>query len=561
MGFLVLLTTQSILGQITSNSRKFSISKYYYPDINGNYTQYRAHGFAQQHTPTTKGRLFILPIIEKDEDNIEFVDKNGLTFDPEYQPTTVAKTITIPITISSELPNQYQLPAIASALGNGVSISHYVIPMAKDNNGGFYILPQAMMLKPQLENSSKAYQKRIDEQQKVIDLYKNYQSETISISELEISAYIDDELASNLVISNTVLYSSGKLPSVVIKNPTLYQQNRVRSGKCRIEVAYKFRDAFTSTINAKFDAKEIINKFISETQKSSVSSSSSGWQILGFGNRRKRLKSSFNSTTQKNYNGQKINGTTIEMFDATDDMIAQFESDFFPEIAKDKAIANHTAAAQKAEAAGNNQLRDLHLQYASAVKNSDPNLEVDTAKAAAALATNDYATFMAEGVRWGEHTASGNSSFRRVVRTQAEIESKTNWSQVRTVSVQHAVRETLADFEVEEHKPFMGIGEAMQYNYPEYQFNAFGQVVGQLQKKGMMLSCIAQGSPLHHAGIVPGMIIGRIGGEQITTGAELISLMDNYEPGDTIDFTIIEYQGYQIVPRTISVKLLAGAPK
>jgi hypothetical protein len=558
---LILLCAFSTNAQITSNSKKFSVSNYFYPNNNGDYMRYRAHGFVQAHTSTSTGRLFLLPIIEKDDDNIEFVDENGVDFNPSSEPAKLSRTIIIPIKISSELPNDRQLPAIASASGNGISILHYLSPMAKDNNGGFLILPKAIPLKFQLETSAKKYQDKFEKQKKIIDLYKNYAVETVSINELEITASIDNEVINNIQISNTVLTSSGQLPSIKIVRPTLYQQNRIIRGKLEIKIAYKFRDAFTSTISAKFDAKEIIEKFISETQNSSVSSSSSGWQILGFGNRRKRLKSSFNSTTQKNYSGQKINGTTIEMFDATDGMIAQFENDFFPGIAKQKVIDNHTAAAQRAFDSGNNGLRDLHLKYADAVKNSDPDLEVNTAKAAAALAKKDYATFIAEGVRWGEHTATGNSSFRRVVRTKAEIDTKIDWSQMRTVSVQHAVSEFLVNFKKDKQKPFMGIGEAMQYNYPVYSFNSFGQVINQEMKNGIMASCIIDGSPVHQSGLIPGMIITAIGGQTITNGADLINLMKDYDPGDNINISIIEYNGLQSRKRNISITLVAGAPK
>ena len=562
--FLILCTaffSVNADAQITSNSKKFSVSNYFYLDNNGNYTRYRAHGFVQAHTPSSTGRLFLLPIIEKDLDNIEFIDENGIDFNPIYDASKLARTIIVPIKISSELPTEKQLPSIASASGTGISISHYKPPLVKNNDGSFLIISQAMALKTQLEASAKKYQDEFEKQRKIIELYKNYAVETISMSELEITASVDDEIVSNIEIGNTVLTSSGKLPSIKIIRPTLYQQNRIIRGNLEIKVSYKFRDAFTSTINARFNAKEIIEKFISETQKSSVSSSSSGWQILGFGNRRKRLKSSFNSTTQKNYNGQKISGTTIEMFDATDGMIDQFENDFFPEIAKQKVIDNHIVAAQRASDLGKNALKDLHLKYAGAVENNDPNLEVNTTKAAAALAKKDYATFIAEGVRWGDHREKGNSSFRRVVRTNAEIETKTQWDQMRTVSVQHSVSEILTSFEKIDQKPYIGIGEAMQYNYPVYHFNSFGQIVNQEMKNGIMASCIIEGSPVHNSGLIPGMIITAIGGEIITNETDLINLLKDYEPGDDLDITIIEYQGYQSIKRDITITLAAGAPK
>lgn len=75
-----------------------------------------------------------------------------------------------------------------------------------------------------------------------------------------------------------------------------------------------------------------------------------------------------------------------------------------------------------------------------------------------------------------------------------------------------------------------------------------------------MPSCITAGGPAHAAGLAPGMIIKSIGGQQVTTYAELTNVLSNYSPGDDIRIILIEYNGYQMSERTVNLKLAAGAP-
>lgn len=165
------------------------------------------------------------------------------------------------------------------------------------------------------------------------------------------------------------------------------------------------------------------------------------------------------------------------MFDASDDMIAQFENGFFPELSRQRVVEGHRQAALKAEEAGNNRLRDLHLKYADSVKVDDPDLQVDIEKAAAALSKKDYIGFLAHGVRWGSRKATGNSTFPRVISTRVDTEENKNWSQRRTVSVQHSVSIPLDKQSAEkEQDVFLGAVNAVSYRYPiNYQDALTGQ--------------------------------------------------------------------------------------
>ncbi|MFA5504067.1 MAG: PDZ domain-containing protein [Vulcanimicrobiota bacterium] len=559
---IFILLSQIGLSQIPHNSKRFEITDFFYPDLNGNYIRYRAHGFAQQHTDQNKGRLFFLPIIQRNDREVRYIGQDGLEFEPQRGEQKVAKSIIVPLSVSSELPNDFQIPALASEIGTGTSVKAYVRPILKLPNGQPYLIPQAQNLFPAIQNMAQPLLEAERKQKAAVELYRrSYIPEVVSLSEVEISLVIDGHVLANEKHSGTYVSTSGELAAIEIVDPTLYIQNRISQGNLKVFVSYKFRDAFTRTIDAKFDAKKIISRFLAESQQSMVSSSSSGWQILGFGSRRKKLRTSFNSSVQESYKGENHESTSVEMFDASDDMIAEFERDFFPELSREKVIENHLAAAAEAERAGNTTLRDLHTRYASSIQNSDPDLETDIAGAVAHLAANDYAGFIAKGVRWGSHTASGNSSFRRVLNTNAEIESKTRWTQQRTVSVQHSLTENVGSSKTDTHLAWLGLGEAAGYKYPVYIKDAWNRLIDTQYYEGMLVGCVIEGGPAHSAGLLPGMIVVKIGGRTVTTRSQLDDLLKHYEPRDKLDCMIIEYgNNFNYRYRTIPVTLAAGAP-
>lgn len=386
---IVLTVNAGTFAQIPHNSKKFSISEYYYPDLRGNLTKYVCHGFVQPRAGTAKARLFLLPVLNRDENKVKYIDSDGNEFKP-VGGSKIAKSIIIPVKISSELPNVTQIPAIVSSLEDGVTQPVYIRPMVTGPNNTFYIYQPAAVMQPTLIQSASGYKSMYDKQQKLVERYANYSPELASLTEVEVAVLIEDQIIANKSYKNTLLFNNGLLTKIEVVSPSLYQQNRVLGGNYDLLVTYKFRDAKTSTISARFDAKKIINHFLEETQKSMKKSSSSGWQVLGFGSRKKTLKTSLSIAMKENYKGENYQSTEVEMFDATDDMIEEFERDFFPEITRERAIENHRAAAAEAASNGNNALRDLHLKYVASLENSDPNLDVDIEKAASALSAGDY---------------------------------------------------------------------------------------------------------------------------------------------------------------------------
>lgn len=563
LAFAILLSFNFVNAQVPPNSKPFSISNYFYPDQYGNLIRYKAQGFVQRHTTTKKGAIYLLPTIEFDQKNIKYFNDIGLSFDGGNEPYTNAKSIRIPIKYSLELPNALQLPALGSALSDGEEIFYYVTPIRPVNQNSLMnvgIATDTPNERDIIIQSLIGYQEILNKQEKTLELYNNkYIAQKISPKELEITVTIDGEILFDKKFTGDYISGRGNLTKIDIPNPTLYQKNKISSGDINIIVKYQFQDSRASTIDAQFNAETIISDFLSETQQVLRKNKSSGWQVLGFGSRRKKLYTSINNTVRSEYNGSNIEGTSIEMFDATDDMIAQFENDFFPVLSKQKAIENHIKAASDVN--DNETLKELHLKYASSLSNSDPDLETDVAGALASLAAQDYIGFIAKGVRWGSHTSSANSNFRRVVENTQEIIATKQWDQRRTVSVNRAVTQNVSLVESTEQHVYIGLANLIPFNYPVFQVNQYNQHVGTNYLPGLVISGVIQNSPADKAGLQAGMIISSIDDEEITSPKKFDEIMDNFVPGEELKIKIREYSGFKSRDRPIFVTLGKGRPK
>lgn len=556
VSLLLLYSTFSVNAQVPYNSKRFIVNNYFYPDSKGNFTRYRAHGFAQLSVNSVKGSIYYFPILSKNDSEIKYIDETGLNFTPNG--TKTATAIIIPINIKTELPNPTQLCSIMGEL-MGEKQFRYYPPVAVGPMGSFLVIPQSQHLLQPLVDNANQYVSQMLKQQAIANEYKNYNAEQISLSELEVRVIIDNKEIGYQRFDGTFINPEGYLTQVEITNPTIYQQNRISQGNYRLVISYKFRDSKVSSINAQFDAKTIIDQFMKESQTSAQQSSSSGWSFLGFGSRRKSLKTSFDRSVENQYNGDHYQSTVVEMYDATDDMIAEFERDFFPELTQQRVIENHLKAANEAAAQGNTALRDLHLKYASSLQNNDPNLEVDIAKAVASLSQNDYVGFIANGVRWGDYRTEGNSSFRSVIHSHEEISKMTKWTQVRKVSVQHALTESIEALQEDFFMPSLGICGMIGYTYGAPVQTPWGMQLE--QRQGIMPSCVIENGPAYKGGLMPGMIITKIGGKVINNLTELEELLDDYEPGDNLTIRILNPNAPQYSETDLTIKLTKGMIK
>lgn len=344
------------------------------------------------------------------------------------------------------------------------------------------------------------------------------------------------------------------LDDISIDRPSSYVKNRIAQGNFNVLIKYKFKDSKNSYINANINASVIINQFLSEAQESTVSQKSSGWSFLGFGSRRKSIKSSFDQQVNQQYSDQRFSNTTIEMYDADDTMIQMFESAFFPTITKQKAIENHIAAAEKAQLSGNQQLQQMHLDYVKALQTNDPNLEVNIGEAAAALSKKDYVGFVAHGVRWGDYQASGNSSFRRVLNSNEMTQMEAQWSQTKTITVQHSVSQKVSITEEVALRAHLGLINAIPFQGNLIINNGFSNQWENI--KGIIIGPISSGGALHLNNVISGTLLLRIGSQSVSDGQSLKNVLSNYDPGDNVTLTIIEQVAQNVFKKkNISIQL------
>lgn len=536
-------------GQMSHNSKRFQVDEYYTIGPNGKYELYKTHGFVENVSSGQSGRIFIMPILEIDAKNIKYFDSDG------YKVSSYNNdiySISIPIKVNAKLPSTHEIPAIGYALEQGTSVLGYYRPPLKNDFGQPLIHPNAMAFAAQINQQTQKYEEILKKQNDIINKYQNYKPELVSLSELEIKVKVGNEIVYDESYYGTYITTSGELESISINKPINYIKNRIASGDFSVYVSYKFRDSKSSFIDVKFDAKAIVNQFMDEAQQSMVRQKSSGWSFLGFGSRRKSIRSSFNHTVKNNYSGSTYSSTSIEMFDADERMIEQFENAFFPTLSKSQAIENHLNAAKIAEQQGNTELQKIHENYVLSLQNNDPNLEVDIAKAVAALSKKDYVGFIANGVRWGDYKASGNSDFRRVINDNYEFTQHKDWNQTKRVSIQHSITEKVSTKQSVSYKGGIGLIDGIPHqfygNVNEYGF------VKQKLFKGIILGPIIAGSPLHKNNIIPGIFLISINGYNVYDAESLTSSLKNVEPDEQISLTFIESNGPFFVPRTISLE-------
>jgi len=534
----VVLSMGPLLAQIPVNSKRFFVDDYFYVNARGNYDRYSTHGFIAQSPSNVAAKVFILPSLGITGDEITYISEDGNTFRPYG--STVARSIIIPVNFEAKLPGSNQYPAIYLADGQPGD-NWQILPLMSNPNGTILMSnnppvplgPITGQITNNINTAAQEYANHYKTQQDLINNFgSKYDLELVNITELEIEVIIDNEVVSSVSYPGSIVNNSGLLTEIAVVRPSLYQQNRIKGGNFLLSVSYKFRDVNAQYINARFNVRRIINQFVQETQRVARSSSSSGWQIMGFGNRRKRIRTSISYDLQQQMQDRTYEQTVIEMFDASDALLEQFEATFFPSLSRQRVIEGHLAAAEDPTVPS--ELRALHLRYAEALQVEDPNLEVDVEKAAAALSKKDYAGFLAHGVRMGSSSGSSNSNFRRVVNSQADIEQNQQWTQVRNVSIQHKVTQLVKPHEEDYHEVWLGLSGAIPFNYLD-QPNQFSQPV---QRTGLVLRGLMTNGPMHSAGMAAGMLVESIEGQRVGTREELLSLLEDYEPGDELDFRV-----------------------
>lgn len=522
---------------IEPNSNYFEVRDYYYPAANGDYQNYSASGYRQAPSPGVAPLIVLLPTITVAKQDIKFFRANGTSFDPKNEPDVPAGLITIRPRYLSTMPNANQTAAIASVL-DGLSTSRYLPASLK--NAGMPVMSQeafnALPIRLAIQEDYGNYDARFAAQEKLAEKYLSYQKQNVALLNVEVQLLI----AGTVAASRTYPGSLSSLGEIALMSPTEFQANQIREGSFELMVVSRFRDTKTSSINASFNAQQAVNSFVEETQQALTQSRASGFQVFGIGSRRSSMSTSINKSMQSKDSVELMEKTQVVMYDASDDMIAQFESKFFPQLAREQVIERHLAASAEAQKSGNQGLAEAHAQYAKAVAAGDQMKEVDSVAAAAALSAGDYAGFLAHGVRAINNSSSLSNNFRRLETRETVIAQSTDWNQVRVVSVSREVSVPVVMAADQNYAPRIGIcGIRHDVDYNWVYFNSWN-VPQSAWIKGVMVSCVEANSPASQAGLIPGMILRSIAGAQVQTAADAEAAIKSKVPGDVIRFRVAQ---------------------
>lgn len=536
---LFLIATFPADSQVEPNSNRFDIENYIAIGNDGKYFPYTAHGFYENAANGAKARIYILPVLKLDLKKIKYIDKQG---NETYKNDENIRAIIVPVLKDLALPNESQKAGIDAAINNKTTIQGFFPPLVKDANGLPLVHPMLNsnpLLYNQIVAMANNYETNIlfPQQQLITDYNTRYNAQVISLTELEIIVEAANEIVYSKRIPGTWITTGGALSNITIDNPSEFVKNMIAGGNGQILISYKFRDSKSSTINAHIDATTIINQFLSEAYQSSVSQSSSGWSFLGFGSSKKSIKSSFDQQISQQYNASSIANTSIEMYDADDQMIKEFESAFFPSISRADAIQNHINAAEKAKLEGNTALQELHLKYVEELKSNNPNLTPNIDAAVAALGKNDYVGFIAHGIRWGSNSANGNNSFRRVLNSNEMSTMASNWSQTKVISIHHAVTQPVSVTEDVKFRPSLGAIDGIAFQNNLAMFNGFN--VSMQNIVGVLIGPTTVGGALHQNNIYPGTLLTKIGSYSVYSPQTLTEALSHYDAGEKVTLTFV----------------------
>jgi len=518
------------------NSTFISVENYQHLDSFGDVVLYQVSGFAEPLASGITPKIFLLPRIIVNQDDIVYYGVDGTKIAPSLYKSQEIGSITITPKVLSGMPNSMQRVAIAGAL-KGQAVTEYLPPPLK--NGANYVMTPVAMSYPPAASAVmlgvQSYESKVAEQNVLAAELNKYQPVSASLNQTEVQLSIGGVV----VASRTYKGTATTLGPITLTNPTTFQKNQIIAGAFELAVLARFPDSSVASIKAKFNTNQAVDSFVEETQEAITKSKSSGFQVFNLGSRRSKMRTSLSSSIKSDDNVTAMDNTVIVMSDATDSMIDLFESQFFPNISRQNVINDHLAAAKEASTAGNLSLAKIHQDYATAIQQNNEMAEADSVGAAAALAAGDYATFIAKGVRSINSNDKREDSFRRVESHKGTYETNTNWDQIKQVSI---LRETTIPVTFDAPKrriPRIGFCN-MTANMP-YVWVAPGPYApNYINRTGLMVSCVQEGSPAASADLLPGNVIVTIGTKVLNSYADMETAMADFEPGDTIPFWVLQ---------------------
>lgn len=548
--FLVSMFPTPALADFEPNSDVFVIQDYFYPNGRGDQIPYRSAVVVQQPTVERRGEIRVLPNIYVLGNDVKFISSEGVEYAFEggsVAPASITITPSIDVTPSRDLIAS----KIAGVMGlSDDSLQRYplVVPYLGSSS-----IPQ--MHRPVTDLNEAFVSAIVDASSPYISnrwqadpsVLNRFDFNTSQVRQLKITLLVDGVVEASRTLNGTAILSGGSLPALTIRDPDLYTANRIKSGGYEIEATFEIADSRISSITATIDYQAVITSFIEQTRRVSTRSRSSGWKILGFGSRTRRLKTSIDEALRSENNIDTVNNTTITMVDPTDDMVRRFEADFFPSVSRAEAVAAHQAAAARAASEGKPDLAKVHSDYATALISNEPSLETDAMAAAAALASQNYIGFIAAGVRMSNEDSRRTDNFRRVVNSTTTIATSRGWNETRVISGNRQIAMAVIPESGLVESAYIGICGVLP-------------VIGFTENDpALMITCVDKAGPLHRssARLIPGMIIFSVNGEKVTSLEEFRAAKVNNNPGDLIEIGVISQRGFlpQFSRQIVEVRL------
>lgn len=509
------------------NTEFFTVENFPYPD-NGNIKKLNVSGYYSPSAGGIPARVFMLPRLAIDESKIKVIGANGNNVSlNSVTDASEVSVIKIPVSYTGSLPYNELGSAISSKVSSD-ALDRLRADIIRESNGNPWIKRgMPLVLMPTIKDSVKVHEKYIAKQKKYIDKWNSFRTVTTSVDGLDLYLKIDDAITAKVNMPGSAILTAGQTPYLNIIRPDNYTLNRIKGKSYEVSARFSFKDAKVKSISATYDFSSFMSSYAEQIRTVTTQNKKSGWNILGIGKRKSSLKQFVNESSKNDVVKDSKTNTVIEMVDADDDMIKQFESQFFPELSKTKTIELHISASK--ENGISPELAKAHLDYAAALSLNDKTKEIDAVGAAAALATGDYLTFIAKGVGFHKSNDKMSSSFHRIVTQSVKEGKHKNWSSSRTRSVKRKVTLSLIP-KIDTVKPYLGICS----------YGTFSPNLNNGQSRNYVFpSCIEQGGPAHKAGVKIGQIFTKLNKVRIRNANSLIKALKNVSPGDTIKAFIL----------------------
>lgn len=515
---------------LDSNSEYFSIKDYYYyengrPDL----SVYNVSGFFQKSSAGHVQQIFLLPRISFNQ--LKFLDNNGKSYSEseDFNPDNIKK-VQISLNYNGNTPTKAQsISILKSVTHNSTDTMPDSIQVLNVNaNDNIVVASLPPNQKNQLIDVINQYQTNITNNNNLANTWNNYSPNTVAMNDLSINILVDGEVVGSTKIKNTVV-SNGVLPNIYINNMTPYIVNRLKEKDYQLSLTYNFKDSKLSSIHGSVSNERLISKIVSESRKTTTSTSSSGFQFLGFGSRKQSMRESVKEQFDEQFSNKSFANTTVTMEDPDDNLTTYFESIFFPKITEHEVITNHLAAAEKAAAEGKKDLEKAHRKYADYLSKQNPDLTVDTGAAIASLSEGDYVGFIAQGFKAGSVKGYSSSDYVRVLNFNSYEIKQQNVDLNKNVSVNRSVTQFI-ERENRDRKNFSGICGFATIPFVEHTILAYptnGDPVFHDTLVFGVVTCVINGSPANLANISPGALIYKINGQKFRTQDDFIRLMNS----------------------------------